>query len=112
MYTVVSLTKNECLSGGNCSYIVRLSVRELHGPTVGTAYRDKVTFLYLHKSSYHIYNYMFNYIWSDLSTLPPRHTIFLVQTDLFAHTFDLKEGTIIQFLSKYLQIQNLDVQLY
>ena len=33
MYTVVSLTKNECLSGGNCSYIVRLSVRDLHGPT-------------------------------------------------------------------------------
>ena len=24
---------NECLSGGNCSYIVRLSVRDLHGPT-------------------------------------------------------------------------------
>ena len=23
-----------CLSGGNCSYIVRLSVRDLHGPTV------------------------------------------------------------------------------
>ena len=34
MYTVVSLTKKECLSGGNCSYIVRLSVRDLHGPTV------------------------------------------------------------------------------
>ena len=37
MYTVVSLTKNvyeECLSGGNCSYIVRLSVRDLHGPTL------------------------------------------------------------------------------
>ena len=33
MYTVVSLTKNACLSGGNCSYIVRLSVRDLHGPT-------------------------------------------------------------------------------
>ena len=24
---------NECLSGGNCSYIVQLSVRDLHGPT-------------------------------------------------------------------------------
>ena len=24
---------NECLSGGNCSYIVRLSVRDLHSPT-------------------------------------------------------------------------------
>ena len=35
MYTVVSLTKKECLSGGNCSYIVRLSVRDLHGPTGG-----------------------------------------------------------------------------
>ena len=34
MYTVVSLTKNECLSGGNCSYILRLSVHDLHGPTV------------------------------------------------------------------------------
>ena len=34
MYTVVSLTKKECLSGGNCSYIVRLSVRDLHGPTI------------------------------------------------------------------------------
>ena len=36
MYTVVSLTKNVLksrLSGGNCSYIVRLSVRDLHGPT-------------------------------------------------------------------------------
>ena len=33
MYTVVSLTKNECSSGGNCSYIVRLSVCDLHGPT-------------------------------------------------------------------------------
>ena len=36
MYTVVSLTKNVCLSGGNCSYIVRLSVRDLHGPTATT----------------------------------------------------------------------------
>ena len=27
---------NECLSGGNGSYIVRLSVRDLHGPTVLT----------------------------------------------------------------------------
>ena len=36
MYTAVSLTKNECLSGGNCSYIVRLSVRDLHGPTITT----------------------------------------------------------------------------
>ena len=40
MYTVVSLTKNECLSGGNCSYIVWLSVRDLHGPTITTCVRS------------------------------------------------------------------------
>ena len=33
VYSGVSLTMNECLSGGNSSYIVRLSVRDLHGPT-------------------------------------------------------------------------------
>ena len=27
------MNTNECLSGGNCSYIVRLSVGDLHGPT-------------------------------------------------------------------------------
>ena len=29
----VWMNTTECLSGGNCSYIVRLSVRDLHGPT-------------------------------------------------------------------------------
>ena len=49
MYTVVSLTKNECLSGGNCSYIVRLSVRDLHGPTV--TFRRKLEFTLILKKS-------------------------------------------------------------
>ena len=33
VYSGVFVWMNECLSGGNCSYIVRLSVRDLHGPT-------------------------------------------------------------------------------
>ena len=37
VYSGVSLTMNECLSGGNGSYIVLLSVRDLHGPTVTIA---------------------------------------------------------------------------
>ena len=28
------MNTTECLSGGNCSYIVRLNVRDLHGPTI------------------------------------------------------------------------------
>ena len=41
---------NECLSGGNCSYIVRLSVRDLHGPTVSMT--DCMRFLFVsYKSS-------------------------------------------------------------
>ena len=50
MYTVVSLTKNECLSGGNCSYIVRLSVRDLHGPTLVTYLRLILIVLTIFKS--------------------------------------------------------------
>ena len=30
------MNTTECLSGGNCSYIARLSVRDLHGPTIIT----------------------------------------------------------------------------
>ena len=51
MYTVVSLTKNACLSGGNCSYIVRLSVRDLHGPTDTNSFK---TPLLLQKIANHL----------------------------------------------------------
>ena len=36
VYSGVSLTMNNPLVAGSGSYIVRLSVRDLHGPTKGT----------------------------------------------------------------------------
>ena len=51
MYTVVSLTKNACLSGGNCSYIVRLSVRDLHGPTGGKIMFSEVSVILFGKGN-------------------------------------------------------------